>query len=79
MFQSDPDELQALVDSKVRTIDVPCLAVFGRPISAGDRERVGWLSDIQLDEWLGAGHFVHLVEPERFATRLLKFVQHCSS
>lgn len=53
--------------------------VFGRLISDSERERFGWLSDVQLEEWAGDGHFVHLVDPDRFATRLRQFIDHCSA
>jgi hypothetical protein len=36
----------------------------------GERERLGRLPDVQIEEWAGDGHFVYLVDPERFATRL---------
>ena len=77
VLRTDPDELQALIDAQIRQLDVPCLAVFGRPITPSERERFGWLPDVQLEEWVGDGHFVHLVDPDRFATRLRQFVDHC--
>jgi len=77
VLRTDPDELQAMIDAQIRQLDVPCLAVFGRPISDGERERLGWVSDVQLEEWAGGGHFVHLVDPDRFTTRLRQFVDYC--
>lgn len=56
-----------------------CLGVFGRPITDSERERFGLLPDVQLEEWAGDGHFVHLVDPDRFATRLRHFVDHCTA
>ena len=79
VLRTDPDELQALIDAQIRQLDVPCLAVFGRPITDSERERFGWLPDVELEEWAGDGHFVHLVEPDRFATRLRQFVDHCTA
>ena len=79
VLRTDPDELQALIDAQIRQLDVPCLGVFGRPITPSERERFGWLPDVQLEEWAGDGHFVHLVEPDRFATRLRQFVDHCTA
>jgi pimeloyl-ACP methyl ester carboxylesterase len=78
-LRTDPDELQALIDLQIRTLVVPYLAVFGRPITDRERERFGWLPDAQLAEWAGDGHFVHLVDPDRFATRLRQFVDHCTT
>ncbi len=78
LLRSDPAELQAWIDTEIaRKLDVPCLGVFGRPVTDSERERFGWLPDVQLEEWAGDGHFVHLVDPDRFATRLRRFVDHC--
>ena len=79
VLRTDPDEFQALIDAQIRQLDVPCLGVFGRPITPSERERFGWMPDAQLEEWAGDGHFVHLVDPDRFATRLRQFVDHCTA
>jgi len=78
VLRADPDEFQAFIDESIRQLDVPCLGVFGRPITDSERERFGWLRDVQLEAWVGDGHFVHLVEPDRFVTRLRQFVEHCT-
>ena len=78
VLRTDPDTLQALIDAQIRHLDVPLLGVFGRPITPTEHERFGWLTDVQLEEWAGDGHFVHLVDPDRFATRLREFVDHCT-
>jgi pimeloyl-ACP methyl ester carboxylesterase len=77
VLRTEPADLQAFIDTQLRKIDVPFLGVFGRPISDGERERFEWLPDVQLEEWIGDGHFVHLVDPDRFAARLCRFVHHC--
>jgi pimeloyl-ACP methyl ester carboxylesterase len=77
-LRTHPDELQAFVDAQLRKLDVPVLGVFGRPITDSERERFSWPPDVQLEEWPGDGHFVHLVDPDRFATRLHRFVDHCT-
>jgi pimeloyl-ACP methyl ester carboxylesterase len=74
LFQTAPTELQAWVDEIVEKIEVPCLGVFGRSLTDGERERFGRLPEVELEEWDGAGHFVHLVDADRFATRLGQFV-----
>ena len=79
VLPSDPAELQAWMDTINAKLDVPCLGVFGRPITDGERERFASLPDVQLEEWAGDGHFVHLVDPGRFATRLHQFVDHCTA
>jgi pimeloyl-ACP methyl ester carboxylesterase len=77
VLDTEPAELQAWIDERAAGILVPCLAVFGRPASDGERERLGRIPDAQIEEWSGDGHFVHLVDPGRFATRLQTFVEHC--
>jgi pimeloyl-ACP methyl ester carboxylesterase len=47
------------------------------PATGGERERLGRLPDVQIEEWAGDGHFVHLVDPERFTARLRTLVGHC--
>jgi len=79
LLRTDPEELQAQIDTLLHRLTVPCLAVFGRPITDSEHERFGWLPDVQLEEWAPDGHFVHLVEPDRFAARLLQFVNHCTT
>ena len=77
VLNTEPAELQAWIDDKAAKIQIPCLAVFGRPATDGERERLGRIPDAQIEEWAGDGHFVHLVDPGRFATRLCTFVEHC--
>jgi pimeloyl-ACP methyl ester carboxylesterase len=77
VLSTDPADLQAWIDGKASGIWIPCLAVFGRLATDGERERLARLPDAQIEEWAGGGHFVHLVDPERFATRLRTFVEHC--
>jgi pimeloyl-ACP methyl ester carboxylesterase len=74
VLNTDPAELQEWADDMAASIRVPWLAVFGRPATDGERERLG---RAQIEEWAGDGHFVHLVDPERFATRLRAFIEHC--
>jgi len=78
-MQADPEELQAWVDAQMLRFEVPCLAVFGRPVTDGERERFERLPDFQLEEWTCDGHFVHLVDPARFAARLAAFVEYCAA
>jgi pimeloyl-ACP methyl ester carboxylesterase len=77
VLTTEPAELQAWIDDTAARIQISCLAVFGRPATDGERERLGRLPDAQIEEWAGDGHFVHLVDPGRFAARLRTFVEHC--
>ena len=78
-LRTDPDDLQKLIDGQLRQVDVPCLGIFGRPLTDAERERLAWLPDVEVEEWTGDGHFVHLVDPDRFANRLRQFVEHCTA
>lgn len=77
LFRSEPAELQAWIDASILALDVPCLGIFGRPVGDGNRTRLARLPDVELEEWTGAGHLVHLVDPPRFAARLRRFVERC--
>ncbi len=77
VLNTEPAELQAWIDGKAARIQVPCLAVFGRPATDGERERLSRMPDAQIEQWAGDGHCVHLVAPGRFAARLQAFVEHC--
>jgi pimeloyl-ACP methyl ester carboxylesterase len=80
LLRADPAEFQAAIDAHIiPKLDVPCLAVFGGPVTDGQRERFDRLPDVQLEEWGGDGHFVHLVDPARFTSRLCEFVAHCTA
>lgn len=78
VLNTEPAELQAWIDGKAAGIQIPCLAVFGRSATDGERERLARLPDTQIEEWPGDGHFVHLVDPGRFAARLRAFVERCN-
>ena len=73
-LSTDPATLQQYVDQQLSRIGAPWLAVFGRPVTAGERERLDRLSHVQIEEWDDAGHFVHLVDPDRFTDHLRRFV-----
>jgi pimeloyl-ACP methyl ester carboxylesterase len=80
LLRTDPAELQAWIDDQiVPKIDMPCLGVFGRPVTERERERFARLVDVRLEEWPDDGHCVHLVDPDRFATSLRRFVEHCAA
>ena len=77
MLSTPPAEFQAWIDSVLPRIDVPVLAVYGQQAPQGDRERLGRLSDVRIEEHPGKGHFVHLVDPADFAMSLRRFIDHC--
>lgn len=74
-----PEEMQALVDHTVDSLQQPYLAVFGRRLA--EPERTGTLQRVKhlrLEEWLGRGHFPHLAELDCFLDCLRSFVDGCS-
>lgn len=77
VLTTDPVELQVWIDDQTSSAHAPCLAVFGRRATDGERERLHRMPDAQIEEWDGDGHFVHLVDPARFTTRLRAFIDYC--
>ena len=79
LLRTDVDELQAWVEEIAGRIDVPCLAVYGQQLSAEERDYLHRLvPQMQLEEWPGRGHFVHLADADRFTTRLEAFARQCA-
>lgn len=77
MLVTPPADFQSWIDSKFAKIDRPVLAIFGSTTPDADRERLGRLRDVRIEEHPGEGHFVHLVDPARTASSLRGFVGHC--
>lgn len=74
LLDSSPDELDALVESLLPTIDSPYLALHGSQPAEGYRE---WLScalpGATFEVWDGLGHFIPFVDPQRLADRVRGF------
>src|SRR4051794_16899487 len=80
LLRTDPAVLQTWIDAQILPkLGEPCLGVFGRLVTERERERFSRLADVELEEWPGDGHFVHLVDPDRFTARLRRFVEHCAA
>jgi pimeloyl-ACP methyl ester carboxylesterase len=74
VIRSDPDELQARVEAVARTVGVPCLALFGDRLTSEQRAYIrAHAPTVEVEVWPGCGHFLHLVEPDRFTARLRRF------
>jgi pimeloyl-ACP methyl ester carboxylesterase len=74
-----PMQLQRRIEQQFASVTAPCLAVVGHELSCDERQHMtNLIPDVQLEEWHGAGHLVHLVEPDRFATRLGIFINQCA-
>jgi pimeloyl-ACP methyl ester carboxylesterase len=79
LLDADPDEVQGRIEKHAASVTAPCLAVFGRELSVGERRRMRDLVPaVQVTEWAGDGHMVHLVAPDRFAARLRAFLSQCA-
>jgi pimeloyl-ACP methyl ester carboxylesterase len=79
VIRTEPAHLQQLVEQQCASVTAPCLAVFGREIYCEERQLMtNALPQVQLEEWPGCGHLVHLVQPQRFAARLRAFVESCA-
>jgi pimeloyl-ACP methyl ester carboxylesterase len=78
LLDTDVDALQRRIETEAARIDVPALLLFGQRLADGDRAYIeAHLRRGEVEEWDGDGHCLHLVEPDRFATRLRDFVAKC--
>jgi pimeloyl-ACP methyl ester carboxylesterase len=79
-MHSDPAELQERVGQTLSAVEAPCLGIFGHQLPDGQREYLqAHLRDVQLEQWPGRGHFVHLAEADRFTERLHAFIAQCTT
>jgi pimeloyl-ACP methyl ester carboxylesterase len=69
-----PDEIDAVVRETATRVKVPYLALLGTDV--GDTYEP-WLTSLiptsVVEVWPGDGHYLHLVEPERFVRRVREF------
>jgi pimeloyl-ACP methyl ester carboxylesterase len=76
LMRADPAELQGRIEREAAAIDVPCLALFGQRLPDAARDYISArVPAADIEEWDGDGHCLHLVEPDRFAARLRRFVE----
>jgi pimeloyl-ACP methyl ester carboxylesterase len=78
LMRLDPSETQARIDGVAGRIACPYLAIFGRTLAPAERDGlIARIGDVAIEEWVDGGHCVHLVDVERFTTRLRAFVELC--
>lgn len=66
---------RALEDA-LRMIDVPYLALHGRPVEPGYEQWFGATNPAaKFEYWPGLGHWLHLVKPTRFAGLVTQFIE----
>jgi pimeloyl-ACP methyl ester carboxylesterase len=75
LLHADPEMFQRRIETIARRITVPGLALFGDALTREQRDYFhAFAPTIEIEEWPGRGHMLHLVEPDRFADRLRSFV-----
>jgi pimeloyl-ACP methyl ester carboxylesterase len=74
VLESEPEELDALIEQMLGTITVPYLAIHGGDLEPGYED---WLARVvptaTVETWPGLGHYPHLIEPQRFVARIREF------
>jgi pimeloyl-ACP methyl ester carboxylesterase len=74
VFGSTDAELDAVIDAVAQAIAVPYLAIHGLDPGA---DYADWLSarirGATVEIWPDHGHYLHLVDPDRFAGRVRRF------
>lgn len=74
VFDTDPDELDAMVSALASAISVPYLSLHGTDPGDGYEEWLGGLVDeAHVERWPLLGHYPHLVAPDRFMKSLEDF------
>lgn len=74
VFDTPAEDLNAMVEPVLSCYPVPYLAIHGSMISAEQRRLLELMPDVEIEQWEGFGHFLHLVDPERAAGRIAHFV-----
>ena len=78
VFTTPPAALDELIDAMVPAITVPYLALLGNDAGPGYDD---WLrariAHVEIEHWPEHGHYLHLVDPDRFAERIRAFVATC--
>jgi pimeloyl-ACP methyl ester carboxylesterase len=71
LLTTPPDELTATAEAALPRISAPLLSLHGSP-PPPDYE--SWLTELvpsaRVETWNGAGHMLHLVDPQRFVARI---------
>lgn len=75
-LEAPPDELNGMGESLLEAVTAPYLAIFGSDPGPRYAEWLqGRTPGATVEVWEGAGHYPHLVEPERVAARIRGFVR----
>jgi pimeloyl-ACP methyl ester carboxylesterase len=75
LLERDGESLERATTAMLRAVAVPYLSLHGNEPAPGYAE---WLRHravrARCEVWPGTGHFLHLVEPDRFVDRLTRFL-----
>jgi pimeloyl-ACP methyl ester carboxylesterase len=75
LLHADPEMFQRRIETIAQRITVPCLALAGDALTGEQRAYyAAHAPTVEVEEWPGAGHMLHLVDPDRFSARLRGFV-----
>jgi pimeloyl-ACP methyl ester carboxylesterase len=74
LSRDDAEALQPLFNATLAAITVPTLVCLGDPPSAQDAAILSTMGSTTVEVYEGQGHFLHLIDPERFATRLRRWI-----
>lgn len=74
VLDTPPDELVVQVEAALPAVGARYLGIFGEPISERERELQALIPDGTVEVWEHHGHFPHLVDPDRVATRISELV-----
>lgn len=76
LLTQDERAITAMVEPHLQQIRCPYLALHGEEPGAAYRE---WLTRVvptaEIEVWDGQGHWLHRVDPERFAARIREFLE----
>ncbi len=78
VFTTPPAALDELMDAMAPAITAPYLAMLGDDAGPGYDD---WLrariAHVEIEHWPEHGHYLHLVDPDRFADRIRAFEASC--
>lgn len=76
LFTRTEEELDAWIEDKLRRLCAPYLSLQGMDFGKAHTEWLcGLMPGAEVEIWEGLGHYLHLIEQERFAARVCSFLR----